>query len=140
MKSKADELLGYCGLYCGNCTYYINTVKGIGTVNDGITVFCEGCNSSHTTPWCTDCVIKKCGRKKEIRYCLKCSDYPCKDMKEFMENPLYPYHLEVPETMKRLGEITLEEWAEEMEQNYTCKNCGKHYTYFERHCPDCSKK
>jgi hypothetical protein len=77
MDAKLDNLLAYCGLYCGNCLYYQNTVKGTGTLKDnGATVFCEGCNSKVNTPFCTNCEIKNCNRKKEIRYCLKCSDFP----------------------------------------------------------------
>lgn len=139
MNTKNDQLLGYCGLHCGNCLYSQNTEKGTGTaMGDGTITYCEGCNSTKSTPWCTDCDIKKCCREKEIRYCLQCSDYPCDKITDFINDTDYSYHKEVPSAMKRLDEIGLEAWSKEMQNNYTCKICGDRFTYFERGCTKCT--
>lgn len=137
MDKKNDQLLGYCGLYCGNCLYYQNTVKGTGTDVDGVITYCDGCNGSRTTPHCTICNIKRCSREKEIRYCLQCSDYPCSILNGFINDTKYSYHRDVPAMMKRLEEIGLDAWSEEMHNNYTCKKCGNEFSYFDKKCPDC---
>jgi hypothetical protein len=138
MGTKVDQLIGYCGLYCGNCLYYLNTVKGCGTLEeDGTVVFCEGRNSGVNTPYCSSCDIKNCNRNKELRYCLQCGDFPCNIITGFMESPGYAYHKDVPAMMERLKEIGPEAWAVEMEAGHTCKNCGIHFTYFDYECPNC---
>lgn len=135
---KTDELLGYCGLYCGNCLFYQNTVKGTGTdPGDGMIYMCRGCNSGEVTPWCTDCGIKTSCRNKEIRTCIECDSFPCDMMNGFMNDPEYPYHRDVPEMMRLLDEMGLEAWAEEMKKRYTCDTCGEQFTYFDRKCPRC---
>ncbi len=135
---SANDLLGYCGLYCGNCLYYINTKNGLGTdPGDGSLVYCEGCNSANATPWCTDCGIKKCGREKRVRFCLRCGDYPCKMMSAFINDAQYPYHMDVPAMMERLDETDLDTWSQEMDKKYTCGLCERKFTYFDGKCPHC---
>lgn len=135
MQSKNDQLLGYCGLFCGNCLYFQNTAKGIGTdLGDGTFADCKGCNSGSATPWCTDCGIKKCNREKGIRYCLQCKDFPCSQMTGFINDPKYAYHIDVEDNMKKLQEKGLEIWSEEMGKKYTCNVCGKKFTYFDGKC------
>ena len=139
--SKNDQLLGYCGLYCGNCLYYQNTALGKSTdPGDGTKVYCEGCGSDKASPWCTDCGIKKCGREKGMRFCLQCADYPCEMITGFIGDPMYPYHKEVHAAMKRLLETDLDTWSEEMDKKYTCGTCGRKFSYFDGKCPDCEKE
>lgn len=134
-----DQLLGYCGLYCGNCLFYQNTIKGAGAeAGDGVIYTCRGCNSDEVTPWCTDCQIKTSCREKEIRTCSECDDYPCDVLTAFINDPDYPYHRDVPEMMRLLDEIGIEAWAEEMEKRYTCDQCKKQFTYFDMKCPRCT--
>ncbi|MDP4094612.1 MAG: DUF3795 domain-containing protein [Bacillota bacterium] len=136
--NTGDGVLGFCGLYCGGCTYYQNTMKGIKTkVDENLYTECLGCNSGTTTPWCSDCQIKNCNREKGIRYCLECSTFPCEILNYFMNDEKYPYHKEVPENMKRLQEIGLNKWIEEQDSKYTCKKCGEKFDWFENQCKHC---
>ena len=135
-----DALLGYCGLYCGNCVFYMNTAKGIGTdAGDGTLFYCEGCNSGNTTPWCTDCVIKSCGKEKKFRFCRLCGEYPCENLNQFVNDAQYPYHLDVHDNMERLSQIGLDAWCKEMDAKYTCDACGEKYSYFDAECPKCKR-
>lgn len=141
MDRKKDLLLGYCGLYCGNCLFYQNTVKGTGTdMGDGVYIECHGCESNHASPWCTECALKACCREKRIRTCIECGEYPCEALEEFINSDEYPYHKEVPGMMERLSEIGLAAWAEEMERRYTCATCGERFTYFDGTCPRCAER
>lgn len=138
MDMNNDALLGYCGLYCGNCIYYQNTVKGVGTDRgDGVYEYCEGCNSGNATTWCTDCAIKKCGIEKSKRYCLECGEFPCGKMKDFMYDPKYKYHLDVTENMRKLKIMGLDAWCDAMDSKYICKSCGEKFNYMDEKCQKC---
>lgn len=133
-----DTILGYCGLYCGECLVFQNTAKGLKTELDpGVAVTCGGCNSQELTPWCTDCTIKNCCRGKGIRYCQLCSEYPCGIITEFINNSKYPYHKRVPESMQRLTQIGFDAWQEEEENRTKCSGCGKKVNWFEEKCTIC---
>ena len=132
-----DQILGYCGLYCGGCIVLQKTARGEKAVVDGKEVTCDGCAGDDVSPWCSDCAIKNCNRTKGYRYCLECGEYPCGMMTGFMNDPKYPYHLEVTDNMKRLKEIGFERWGVEMDESYTCASCGKKNNWFENACPEC---
>jgi hypothetical protein len=137
----SDVLLGYCGLYCGGCGFYQGTVSGRPLKdNSGNPMICDGCNSGRTTPHCTDCEIKKCSRRKGIRYCLDCADNPCGIMKNFMNDPKYPYHLKVQDDMKRLKLLGLDKWSEEIKKRYVCSGCSVVINWFETECHNCGMK
>ena len=99
---------------------------------------CMGCNSGQTTPWCTECEIKKSCRDKGFRTCIACGEFPCDVLTAFINDPEYPYHQAVPDMMRLLNEIGLDAWAAEMEKQYTCGVCGEKFTYFDMKCPRCS--
>jgi hypothetical protein len=133
-----DKLLGYCGLYCGGCRIYQETQKGNQVkIDDNLYVTCQGCNSEQLTPWCSDCGIKNCSREKGVRYCLECGEFPCEQVTYFMEDPRYPYHLEVTENMRHLQTVGLEEWTRAMKETYTCKACRQQTHWLEQECSNC---
>lgn len=133
-----DEILGYCGLYCPGCGAYQTTAAG-GSIEyePGSVTTCRGCNSSEVSIWCSDCEIKTCAREKGVRYCLECADFPCEKSHRFMDDPRYPYHRDVPETMTRLRKVGLEKWAEEQSQKWVCDSCGGGFDWFAKRCPGC---
>ncbi|HEX2954121.1 MAG TPA: DUF3795 domain-containing protein [Bacillota bacterium] len=136
-----DQVLGYCGLFCGGCRIYQQTQKGIATkIDDNLTVTCQGCNSNQLTPWCTDCGIKNCSRAKGMRYCLECGEFPCEPITHFMDDPQYPYHREVLENMRRLKEVGLEQWLAEMGDEYSCPSCRQQTHWLEQACSTCGKE
>jgi hypothetical protein len=135
---EGDEILGYCGLYCGGCLEYQNTSNGAATTReDGQLLYCKGCNSGTLTPWCSDCAIKSCAREKGLRYCLPCEEFPCDKMTQFINDPKYPYHKDVVQNMKRLEQVGLDEWRKEQEARYTCGACGNKFNWFESRCKQC---
>lgn len=133
-----QSLLGYCGLYCGGCPMYQATVAGTPKKDEkGDDLVCKGCDSGRTTPWCTDCQIKACNKRKGIRYCLECADNPCEILTYFMNDPQYPYHLEVQDNMKSLKELGFERWASTSAQKYRCGSCRSQVNWFEASCSKC---
>jgi hypothetical protein len=135
MDKKLDQILGYCGLYCGNCLYYQNTISG----KDSDLEKCEGCNSGIRFSWCSQCRIRKCCIDRGIRPCIECCDYPCDRLIAYINEEDYPNHKEVPYNLERLKEIGLTAWAKEMDAKYTCPICGEKFTYFDMECPRCSR-
>jgi hypothetical protein len=135
-----EALLGYCGLYCGGCAFYQGTIAGKPFAGEsGETFLCEGCASGKATPWCTDCGIKSCAIDKGFRTCIECADDPCEKMRGFMDQPKYPYHLEVQDNMMRLRDIGFEAWEEEMKRRYVCASCGASIDWFQKACPACGR-
>lgn len=136
-----NKELAFCGLYCGGCGVYQKTAIGIETeIDKDLFVSCKGCASDVTTPWCTDCDIKTCCKNQGLRFCLECEEYPCEKMNNFINDPKYPYHLEVTKNMVRLKEIGNEAWIEEKEIHYTCLECGSKFNWFDQTCVQCGSK
>ena len=133
-----DEILGYCGLYCPGCGAYQATATGAGVeYKPGSFTTCRGCNSAEVSIWCSDCEIKNCARKRGLRYCLECEEFPCEKARGFMDDPEYPYHKDVPELMTRLREVGLEAWADEQSRKWVCRSCGSDFDWFMKSCPGC---
>jgi len=125
-----DATLGYCGLFCGGCGVWQANQKGKPLLgDDGGPMKCGGCASDHVTGWCADCEIKSCARGRGLRYCLECPENPCEKLTEFMNDPRYPYHLEVQGNMKRLREAGLAAWTAEMRARYRCGACGADFNW-----------
>lgn len=135
-----DEILGYCGLYCGGCPVYQNSKKEKPMKDEkGKPMLCNGCNSSITTEWCTICSIKTCNRNKGHRYCLQCGENPCTIVNDFMNQSQYPYHKEVQGNMKVLEKHGLKIWIEMNEKKYHCSKCREQVNWFEKSCQKCGE-
>lgn len=55
-----EELVAYCGLYCGACESYL---KGS----------CPGCRKNSKAYWCK---VRTCCIESEYNSCADCGDYP----------------------------------------------------------------
>ena len=138
IKTK-DSLLGYCGLYCGACPSYqkTNAVEPVNYKKDNFYEPCEGCTSEIMTIWCSDCEIKKSNKKKNIRVCYDCNEFPCEIMNNFMNDNRYPYHKEVEDKMKLLKEVGFDQWLKLQENYYKCKKCDTTFNFFQNKCDKC---
>lgn len=58
------ELVGLCGFYCGSCPTYRGGR-------------CPGCIDAHADG---DCFTHTCVRKRGLRFCGECEDFPCDDI------------------------------------------------------------
>ena len=136
----ADEILGYCGLYCGGCGIYQATKAGK-PLNDeaGKPLVCDGCNSGRLTPWCVDCAIKNCARAKNFRVCGDCPENPCEIITGFMNDPKYPYHLEVQDIMRYLKANGLKDWEKLRSERYKCPSCDSRFDWLATACKKCGK-
>ena len=58
--TQPQELLSYCGLYCGNCTGYTRGMPFMGT--------CQGCRAGGGNP---QCPIRLCNQEKGYTLCSR---------------------------------------------------------------------
>lgn len=136
-----DTLLGYCGLFCGNCPNYQKTMATV-PVNfkkNNFSKPCLGCNNELNikTVHCSNCAIMECNKKKNIRICYECTDFPCEMMNNFINDSRYPYHKDVENNMKLLKEKGLNEWVVHQEDKYTCSRCKRVLNFFQTECGHC---
>jgi hypothetical protein len=117
MKERFDS---YCGIYCGACS----------------TPGCKGCKIIDENHWSPNCKFIKCAQDKGIEACPLCSEYPCDDIMEF-EHDKYIHHRTILPNGRRIREIGLEAWLIERKERWSCKECGKGYTWFEEKCKSC---
>ena len=134
-----EEVLGYCGLYCGGCQAYQETTSEAKAGAEP-TERCLGCASDVVAPWCRECAIRDCCKEKGLRYCLPCNEYPCDKLRAFTDDPRYPYHKAVHADMARLREIGLPAWLKEQSVRWICPSCGHRYHWFARQCPTCNAR
>ncbi|MFX1266428.1 MAG: DUF3795 domain-containing protein [Promethearchaeota archaeon] len=87
-----SKIIAYCGLNCSDCPAYIATQKNDTNELEKIAkkwsnermqfhakdILCDGCFSDgRIFQGCHECDIRTCARKKGLKSCAYCEDYPC---------------------------------------------------------------
>lgn len=136
-----NDLIGYCGIYCGACDHYLSTTTGkhLTKGNDELKQNpCKRCKSTipeKICKWCRNCDIKICAREKKLSHCGECKEFPCNRI-EFFEKGLQ-HHQEAYKRLQDLILLSEEEWVKEQEDRWRCCNCGKQFSYYELKCNKC---
>ncbi|MBD3214596.1 MAG: DUF3795 domain-containing protein [Candidatus Lokiarchaeota archaeon] len=135
-KNNPIELLSYCGLFCGACpSYHRETCLGCRS---------EDRNQKRTSKW--NCDIRECCvNEKEVLYCGKCSEFPCKRISRKLidshPNDLrFYYRHEIPENMDDLNSIGISKWITKQRAKWSCDKCGGTICFYEYMCKKCGKK
>ncbi|AOT72227.1 DUF3795 domain-containing protein [Geosporobacter ferrireducens] len=139
-----NELIAYCGLYCGACSFKVafeeNNREHIirmpayyDRLKNEPLEFCHGCRLENQ---CGDCSIRDCARDREIEYCSLCDDFPCKILKEF-NNDGKPHHAESISNLNLLKDIGKEKWLELQKEKWTCTKCNSRYSWYLKQCQKC---
>lgn len=134
---------GYCGLACKACSVYIASQIGREALErraakagmSAEEMYCKGCRSDKTSPYCTDCQIKRCIREKNLTWCSECEEYPCTKITEFKES--LPHRAEIMDSLDFAKLHTVEEWDKLMEKEFTCGNCGTYNSVYAESCSRC---
>jgi hypothetical protein len=100
---------------------------------------CFGCKSAKTSPWCTDCAIKRCAQAKGFESCIQCADIPCEQLTRFVEDPQWPYHLAVPKNWAALRQLGAVAWLRDQDARWRCPACGSQFAWRDETCPTCGK-
>ncbi len=137
-----SSISAYCGLYCGSCPVFLET-KEKGRYPDltdmSLKTPCYGCRSGVNPPWCGECVLKACAKRKGYDFCHECGEYPCRELIEFRNSRQYPYHIEVFDYLKTIRDEGEEKWLKEMETRWSCPDCGTPAGWFDLKCVKCGE-
>ena len=136
----SKELIAYCGLYCGACSFklaydendkeHINHMPVKYEKFRNIPLeFCPGCKLENK---CGDCAIRNCAVSKNLNNCSQCNEFPCEKIKIF-NNDGIPHHGEAIENLKLFKKIGEEKWLDFMSKKWTC-NCGSKISWYYRSC------
>ncbi|MBN2379955.1 DUF3795 domain-containing protein [candidate division WOR-3 bacterium] len=142
-----DDLTGYCGLYCGACSFKVafdeqdhshleNLPPRLSKYAEAPPRFCPGCRNPKSL--CTECGIRDCARERSLDHCGICSEFPCSRILAFAGDGL-PHHADVTKNLELLKEIGEEKWLNKQRERWTC-SCGAKRSWYLKKCPKCGKK
>lgn len=146
MKEEILLTAGYCGLACKSCSIYIASNIGGETLQKraesaGMSpdeIECRGCRSDKTSPYCTECQIKKCIRERKLEWCSECKEYPCDKLTSFQTS--LPHRAEILDSLEYARTHSPEEWDEEMHRNFSCGECGTYNSVYADGCSTCTNQ
>lgn len=139
------KLVGRCGIYCGSCPIYRASHD-----NDEKTRFnlsfstrctldqikCEGCGTSDRFALSKGCIYRKCANGRGLESCGECKDFPCEALQYFYDDGVNKVK-EAPENAKRIKEIGIDKWLEEMDDKWRCKHCDSKLPSDAKSCRIC---
>ncbi len=120
-----------CGFNCGLCKKHISGNNP-----------CPGCliESRNKAKSALKCKIKACLSKKRVKYCGRCSEFPCKLIKKHDKNNLKRYGFSTLENAKRIQYTGINKIMAQDRENWTCSNCGGIITIQDKSCLNCGKE
>jgi hypothetical protein len=154
MAPEHEELVGICGLYCGDCPYYL-----AGRLGDqeqlaalsretGLSaqdIWCDGCLSDRVMPGCRECRhgFRACAARHEVTWCSQCDDFPCERLGAFSREHVVNgicHHARVIEDLEYLRANGPQQWLRVQEHRSDCPACGRPGYWFSRECAACGAK
>jgi len=97
-KEKKWNFIAPCGLYCAECTAFLNTECGGCRTNEGL--------SKEFRKYCK---IYMCSSTKKFKICLECGEFPCRLFNFFKAETLdsSSWFLDIWANMKQINELGL---------------------------------
>lgn len=134
-----------CGLFCPACVFYIGTHADPSRLERMAAAFhvsteairCDGCGSKRRDRWFARCLMGDCAESLGHQSCGECSDYPCAELKQFLEG--HPYRKDIYRDMSRIRETGADAWLAEAAQRYSCSACGCINTPSDLGCRSCGQ-
>jgi uncharacterized protein YuzB (UPF0349 family) len=139
------DLVGYCGLYCGACSFKLAYdekdrvhLRGMpakyAVPEETPLQFCPGCRKDSASGGCT---IRSCAEGRGLSHCGVCAEFPCAKVTEFDQDGT-PHHGESIANLRRLREVGEALWLEEERRHWTCP-CGAKRSWYLQECPECGR-
>ena len=134
-KTKRENELAPCGVYCGACPSFNKSCLGCSS-NDK--------NQKRQSKW--GCKIRNCCyNQKGLDYCAYCEEFPCKIihkklLSQHKGDPAFKYRFEIPDSFIKLKEIGLDGYLDFQKEWWKCDSCGGiiHFYYYK--CSKCGKR
>ncbi len=139
-----NELIAFCGLYCGACSFRLAAVENkrehitnmpayYDHIKNNPLEYCPGCRLENK---CGECKIRDCALDKNIDFCSECDQFPCSILRTF-NNDGKPHHREAIENLILLKNIGENKWLDHMKAKWTCA-CGSKHSWYYKSC-NCKK-
>ena len=140
----SNGLIGYCGLYCGACSFKVafeendrdhitNMPPKYEEFRDKPLEFCPGCRLENQ---CGKCDIKDCAEEKKLECCSLCEEFPCVKLENFRSDGV-PHHSESIQNLQQIKKIGAREWGALQNKKLTCE-CGAKYSWYFTKCKKCN--
>jgi len=125
MENVDLTLVGYCGLYCGECEVYVAFSEGDVDRQDEIAgslsrqsntevgpeqIMCGGCRGPEEISFCAACRIRPCATKRGYTTCAECDEMDsCKTLGALLATDMGPA---ARRGLKEIREFGIELWLE----------------------------
>jgi len=135
MIQKNPDSIAPCGVYCEACPSFKTSCNGCGSENK---------NQKRKSKW--GCKIRICCfEKNKFNFCFECKNFPCKEYsKKLSESHIgdkkYQYRHELPNNLKRIQKIGIENWLKEQKTRWQCPNCAGTIKFYYYRCSNCGFK
>lgn len=127
------SLIAPCGMNCGICTAHLRDKKK-----------CPGCNGNdvNKSASCINCKIKNCEKRQESNWelCYECDTFPCTRMKQLDKRYRTKYAMSMIENLEQIENLGMDEFFQNEETRWTCKNCGGIICVHGGYCSRCNEK
>lgn len=153
MDGPLRNLLGICGLYCGNCPNYLAPRQGDLATLEALAAergvapaeqACDGCLSGNASGECRACAhgFRDCSREHGVTWCLECAEFPCQRLEDFrhvhVQNGI-SHHATVVEDLQSICQGGAKAWLARKAAESTCPGCGRRRYWYDRACPSCGR-
>jgi hypothetical protein len=126
------NLIAPCGINCSICRAYL------GERNP-----CPGCRADDAGKRKARvmCKMKTCGvfQDTEKEYCYQCLDFPCKRILNLDKRYRNRYQMSLVENLEDIRDLGLENFLNNEDTKWTCKNCGGTICVHDGLCYKCGK-
>lgn len=144
--TKDINLLAYCGLYCGACSFKVaydeknpqhikNMPSKYDQYKNAKLEFCPGCRLDNQRGGCK---IRNCAISKDLTNCGECIDFPCAILKEFNYDGM-PHHADCIPNLIMIKGKGVDSFLDYQEKYWTC-SCGAKTSWYLRNCTRCKEK
>jgi hypothetical protein len=135
-KESKDWAIAFCGLNCAKCDTY-QAAHGNAKLMEEIVdwfkeerkktvkpeqIKCERCRGPLDVHWSPDCKIMLCAKKKKVRYCFQCRQFPCSILDAFASDGA-SHHKRTVENLHRMKKMGVDAWILEQEKRGKCEFC-----------------
>ena len=131
-KSPSEALIAPCGINCGVCKFYLATIKGLYKSKKSGCIGCIPRNKGCT--YQGGCEPLK---KREVRFCFECTDFPCKQLTKLNKRYSTKYHTNLVDNLLNIEKHGINKWLREEEQRWKCNKCGGTVSIHTHSCFDC---
>jgi len=133
MKSMKSSIIAPCGMNCGICMAYLREKNK-----------CPGCRvfDKDEPVSIARCKIKNCltFKQSKSKFCFKCKDYPCKNLKHLDKRYQTKYNMSMIENLENIKKLGIREFLKNEKKRWACSQCGGTICVHKGYCYNCGNK